>query len=216
MMAGVSLWTAMLLMASSTPVPDGARRATLDEELTINAIPTHVREWTLDLSMEDSKSFYRRYLGEQRIELARGHGLLLAAPVGEGFTTVELLPDPMGRTRARVSEARLISGEPPQIQAPIPLPPYTHILSSVGGGSGSDASQTLVARTNSGLEATAAFFERTLARQGLRMMQRRPLQQGPKASEALSFAGAEQHMDLVLTVDAGHTWIAAMLRGRTP
>lgn len=206
----------MLLTAASTPVPDGARRATLDEELSINAIPTRVREWTLDLTLEDSKTFYRRYLGERRIELARDHGLMLAAPVGERFTTVELLPDQMGRTRVRVSEASLTSGQAPRVRAPIALPPHTQLLSSVRGGSGFDVSQTLVARTRSDLAATAAYFERTLARQGLRMMQRRAPQQDPNSSETLSFADGERQMDLVLTVDAGYTWIAVMLRGRTP
>jgi hypothetical protein len=216
MMAMTSLAAAMLMTMATAPVPDGTRPSALDEELSINTIPTRVREWTLDLTLEDSRAFYRQYLGEQRVELRRDHGYLMAAPAAAGFTTVELQWAEAARTRVRISEARLGAGDASRVSIPIPLPPHTRLLSSVSDGPGSGAAQTLVARVGAGLGDMVSFFERALAQQGYRLTQRRPLRQPPHAAEALSFARANRSIDLVLTFEAGQTWIAAMVSGPAP
>jgi hypothetical protein len=219
-MVAFTMLIGMLSSGGLDPVPNGARPSGMDEELTVNAIPTRVREWTLDLEISDAREFYRRFLGERHVELARSQGFILAAPTAGGFTTVELLAAGPSRTRARVSEARLAIGEdvawqptPPPRTIPVPVPPDARVLSVVAGGHGAGRAQTLVARSASDLRSVAGFYERSLSAEGLRMTERRRVKNPQHPSELLTFVGEGRRVELVLTADAAQTWISAILSG---
>ncbi len=223
----MTLAVAMLVGALSTgifdPVPAGSQPSAMDEEMTVNAIPTRVREWTLNLELAEAQEFYRHLLGERHVELSRNRGFILAAPTAGGFTTVELLSVGEGRTRARVSEARLSAGEgfplptmPSQREMPIPLPPDARILSIVGGARGAGQAQTLVARSALGLRSVAGFYERELSAKGLQLIERRGLGHLQHPSELLSFTGGGRRVEVVLTRGAAQTWISAVLSGSAP
>jgi hypothetical protein len=220
MIVAFTMLIGMLSAGGLDPVPNGARPSGIDEELTVNAIPTRVREWMLDLELSDARQFYRRFLGERHVELPRSQGLILAAPTVGGFTTVELLGAGPSRTRVRVSEARLASGEgvaleaiPTPMSIPVPVPPDARILSVVAGGRGAGRAQTLVARSASDLRSVAGFYERSLSAEGLRMTERRRVKNPQHPSELLSFIGEGRRVELVLTADAAQTWISAILSG---
>ena len=222
MTAAAMMLFGMLSLGPQEPVPQGARPSDMDEELTVNAIPTRVREWTLDLELHDARDFYRRHLGERHVELTRNQGFILAAPSAGGFTTVELLAAGPGRTRARISEAHLAGGEgaalptPLPRTMPVPLPANARILSLVSGGRGSSHSQTLVARSAAGLKSVAGFYERALLNQGLRMVERRGVKHPEHPTELLSFIGEGRRVEVVLTADAAQTWISAISSGSPP
>ncbi len=205
---------ATLLLASlaggplSAPVPTDARPGLLDAQLTINEVPTRVREWILDLDLHDSAIFYRAYLGDRRVELAASAGLLMAAPHEGKFVTVELARIDRHRTRVRVSEAALASAS----RAPLalPLPVDARVLGRLSEIRDQGKVHTLLARTESGAQATGGSLRRSFERAGLRLLYQQPLRDPAASGEVLNFIRGAHRVQVVLTQDHGRTWIMAM------
>lgn len=214
MIATTLLSVAMLASLSTDPVPEGTRPAIWSQQLTINAIPTHVSEWILDLSLEQSADFYRGFLGKRHVEFDGARRSVLAAPVAGRFVSVELQRVDASRTRARVSEAEI--GAASRGEEFIPVPVNTRILSTIAAGQRSERSQTVIARTSSDLGATISFYQQALTAKGLRLTGHRTQQNQGRRSELLSFSGSGRNVELVLTRDAAQTWISAVSAGEMP
>lgn len=207
----------LLSLAGSTVdglAPGSARIAGLDAQLVINDVPTHVREWLIDQDLRASTAFYRRYLGEQRIELNTPRGVLLAAPREGRFITVELSRVDDRRTRARVSEARM--GHLESGSDPLPMPPNILVLSRMKERVGQRLVHTVLARSDSGVLELSRELRRRLDRAGLRFIDTRAVQGGQTRGEIWTLADARRRAEIVLTPDRGRTWMTAVVVEGSP
>jgi len=209
MIAGLLCLLSLTASPAGEPAPESARIAGLDAQLVINDVPTHVREWLIDHDLRESTIFYRRYLGEQHIELNTPRGLLLAAPREGRFVTVELSRVDDRRTRARLSEARMDQLE--SGSDPLPLPANTIVLSRMRERVGRRAVQTVLARSDSGVLELAQELRRNLDRAGLRLIDRQAVQGKGSRGEIWTFADARRRAEIVLTAERGMTWVAAVV-----
>ncbi|MBS0611603.1 MAG: hypothetical protein JSS24_00340 [Proteobacteria bacterium] len=196
---------------ASEPVPELARPAGLDAQLVINDVPTRVREWLLDLDLRDSAEFYRRYLGERHVELNSPRGPILAAPHAGRFVTVELSRADDRRTSARVSEAQLSGAA--RGSSPLPLPAEVTLLGRVSEGTGREAVQTVLARSDSSAQVVGAHLRQSFSRAGLKLLERQPLHHAGVEGEVLNFSDGRRRAEVVLSSDHGRTWIMAIIAG---
>lgn len=209
MMPGLLCLLSLAMSPGGEPAPESARNAGLDARLIINDVPTQVREWLIDHDLHESTAFYRKYLGEQHIELNMPRGLLLAAPREGHFVTVELSRVDDRHTRARVSEAQmsgLVSGPDP-----LPLPANAIVLSRMRETVNRHVVRTLLARSDSSVMELGQGFRRSLDRAGLRFIDRQVVQGKAPQGEILRFADARRSAEIVLTSERGRTWIAAVV-----
>ena len=193
------------------PAPLDSRPGAFDQELMVNAVPTHVREWVLDMGLESSADFYRRYLGEHHVEFRVGRGMILAAPRSRRFVTVELQSVTAQQTRARVSEADINAAS--LGSGVVPLPTDAKVLTRVGSHDGRLRTQTVVASSPVGLAPNVDFFNRKLTAIGLTLADRQSVAAAERQGEIMTFSGTNRTVDIVMTRDQGRTWISVMSTG---
>lgn len=196
------------------PAPLDSTPVSFDREMIVNDIPTHVREWRLNLGLDESADFYRRYLGEHHVEFNVTRGVVLAAPRAQRFVTVELQSLTARQTRARVSEANLSdAGHGASV---VPLPPDAKLLTRVGTRDGDSSTQSLMANSPMGLGPNADFFERRLTTLGFRLTDRHVVSADGRQGEIMAFNGPGRSVDIVMTRERGLTWISIISTGPRP
>ncbi len=208
------LFAAIVYGSTDVPAPINAAPGSIDQELIVNAVPTHVREWRLSLGLDESADFYRRYLGEHHVEFKAPHGIILAAPRAQRFVTVELQSLSARQTRARVSEANINAASPGS--GVVPLPPDVTVLTRVGSRDGKLQTQTLIASSPTGLAPNADFFKRRLTTFGLRLSDRQTINGSGRQGEIMAFSAGARSIDIVMTREHGRTWISVMSKEPRP
>ena len=212
----MSVSSLMLLAAvgyglNDIPAPVDAVPSLLDRDMIVNDIPTHVREWRLNLGMDDSADFYRRYLGDHHVEFNVAGGRLLAAPRAQRFVTVELQSLSSNQTRARISEANLRDvGRGANV---VPLPPDAKLLTRVGTRDGNSSTQSVMALSPMGLGPNVDFFKQRLTTLGMRLTGQRSVNADGRQGEIMAFVGPNRSVEIVMTRERGQTWISVIATG---
>ena len=210
----LTLFAAIGYGMNEAPAPIDSTPGSFDRDLIVNEIPTHIREWRLNLGMEESADFYRRYLGEHHVEFKVDRGLVLAAPRAQRFVTVELQSLNSRVTRARVSEANL--SDAGRGTSAVPLPPDAQLLTRVGTRDGESSTQSIMAHSPVGLGPNADFFKRRLSTLGLRLTDRHVVDADGRQGEILAFTGPTRSVEIVMTRERGRTWISVISTGSKP
>lgn len=212
----MSISTVMLMAAigygmHEVSAPVDSTPTAFDRQLIVNDVPTHIREWRLNLGMDESADFYRRYLGEHHVEFKVDRGMVLAAPRAQRFVTVELQSVGARQTRARVSEANL--SDVGTGTSGVPLPPDSKILTRIGSRDTESITTSIMASSPAGLGPNADFFKRRLSPLGLRLTDDHVVDAQGRKGEILAFTGPNRTVEVVLTRERGLTWISVVSTG---
>lgn len=186
-----------LRTAASLPVPlpafEGARITPVLTAARLHGIPTRIRHFEADASLDKVRLFYRNALGRPHLETTIAGWSVLTRKSGDQFLTVRLrtAPQNAGKVEGTLSESDLAAPQRPRPHE-LRLPIGGRILTDVEADDPGRSVRTLAWQTEQSITASRAYLIRELATRGLRLERTLPSAGRTPHGLSLWFSGSNR------------------------